>query len=309
MGRIVGMVVVLSAVFASPVCAEWIELYDMLMQHTFKIEGNSTTPGKKTYGTVFLVGRPDTDSTKGQGHAVMVTAAHVFYNITGNKAKVYFRKKESTNHYSRVGIDIPIRQGEKPLWVEHPEVDVAAMYISVPDFVATQAKEIPVPSTTLFASDVTFELHNIHPGEELLCLGFPYGTEANKMGFPILRSGKIASFPLIPAKEIKSFLFDFEVFGGNSGGPVFLMDSQRRYGRKIKNEIIQYIVGLVSLEKYGVGMIVKPSKFMRHKSRIEIEETRERLGLAIVIPSAFIQETIEMLEKPPIEKNSIQHLN
>ena len=278
--------------------AEWQELSEILIHYTYKIEGASAIPGKNTCGTIFLVGKPFPGNTNDEGQTVMVTAAHVLNDIVAEKATVIFRKHERANKYSRIAIDIPIRNSEKkPLWVQHPEVDVAAMYINVPPFIPAQAKDVPVPSTVFFATDKTFDRYKIHSGEKLFCLGFPYGAEANAMGFPILRSGTIASFPLTPAKDLKSFLFDFEVFGGNSGGPVLFMDAQRRYGLKFSTDIIQFIVGLVSEEKYGIEQTLKPIEVSRTRSRYEIEETKERLGLAIVIPAVFIQETIDLLDK------------
>ncbi len=301
--RIFFHVVAVSALLYSSSAAEWTELSDTLIQHTFKIEGPSTTQGKNTVGTVFIVSKIPTGATNFQARTVLITAAHVLNDIVGDNATIYFRRYEGSNRYSRVPTNIVIRSVGKPLWIQHPEVDVAAMYVSVPPFVSAQTKSVPVPGTEFFADDETYDRYKIHTGEELLCLGFPYGAEANSMGFSILRSGRIASFPLTPAKQLKSFLFDFEVFGGNSGGPVFLMDAQRRYGTTISRDIIQFIVGLVSEEQYGIERIVKPIENSRGKTRVEIEETRERLGLAIVIPAVFIRETIDMLDKSPTTKN------
>ncbi|MBP8305097.1 MAG: hypothetical protein KBE04_13335 [Phycisphaerae bacterium] len=150
----------------------------------------------------------------------------------------------------------------------------------------------------MLATDDRIAEWEIHPGDELLCLGFPYGLEANPAGFPILRSGKIASFPIIPSKETKSFLYDFEVFWGNSGGPVYFVDRDRHFGGTLHTGRTVYsIIGLVSQEQYGIDRRVTPLEETRARKRIEVEETRERLGLAIVIPSYFIKEAIGLLEK------------
>lgn len=135
---------------------------------------------------------------------------------------------------------------EKQLWTKHPTADVAAMYIRLIDGVLST-----VLPTTLLAEDAVLEEYGLHPGDELNFLGYPLGAEGNAFGFPILRSGKIASYPLLPTKETGSFLMDFQIFGGNSGGPVYLV--QAGGTRLIKGTTrlginFQAIVGIVSQE-------------------------------------------------------------
>jgi S1-C subfamily serine protease len=103
------------------------------------------------------------------------------------------------------------------------------MYVRLPT-----TADIDFLPMTVLASDKELEELEIHPGDRLFSLGFPLGVEANEAGFPILRSGNIASFPLLPTSKTKTFLFDFAVFGGNSGGPVYFEDVNRRYRSSIK---------------------------------------------------------------------------
>jgi hypothetical protein len=150
--------------------------------------------------------------------------------------------------------------------------------------------------TTSLADDAMMEKYEIHPGDELLCLGFPRGAEANVFGFPILRSGRIASYPLTPAKDIKSFLYDFEVFEGNSGGPVYFVDRNRVYGGTSHlGETNQFMAGIVTEQKYAVSHSIKPIETKPESIRYEVEERRERLSLAVVVPAYFIQETLRLL--------------
>jgi len=172
------------------------------------------------------------------------------------------------------------------------------MKVSLPAFVSKQAEETPLLSTALLADDATMEKFEIHLGDQLLCLGYPLGAEANASGFSILRSGRIASFPLTPAKDIKSFLFDFEIFEGNSGGPVYFVDKSRSYGGSTRlGETIQFVAGVVTEEKYHVQRSVKPLEISRERVRYEIDEKRERLRLAVVVPAHFVKETLDLLDK------------
>ncbi len=261
------------------------ELNTILMRSTYKIEGISKErEGALTTGTVFMLGRPSRIDSK-YLYFVLVTATHVLDGIKGDKATLYLRKKID-NSYEKIPTEIPIRKENKDLWVRHSEVDVSAMYVHLPKDI-----DISLLSINFLADDGVFKDVELHPGDELLCLGYPFSMEANQAGFPILRSGKIASFPILPTKEVKSFLYDFEVFGRNSGGPVYFIQTGRFYRGEIhvyqKN---QFIVGLVSEERIIVEKNVMTDEY---------REKQRPLKLAVVIPASFIKETIELL--PSIE--------
>ena len=249
------------------------ELNTILMNSTFKIEGS----GK--IGTVFIIGKPFfNDSTR--AFFVLVTANHVLNDIKTDNAILYLRK-EVNKKFIKFPYTLKIRKKGKPLWIKHSEVDVAAMYVSLPEDIS-----INLLPTFFLANDSLISAYEIHPGDELLCLGFPYGAEANDAGFPILRSGKISSYPITPTKEIKSFLFDFQIFGGNSGGPVYFVGLNRRYKGVIHIGEVRFIIGLVSEEVVLEEQV---------KSLDEISFRKHPLSLAKVIPATFIIETIDLL--------------
>jgi hypothetical protein len=249
-----------------------IELNTVLMNSTFRIEGSGKT------GTVFIIGKPSTkDSLK--AFFVLVTANHVLNDIKTDNATLFLRKEVNKRFY-KMPTTIKIRNNGIPLWVKHPEADVAAMYVSLPKDLS-----ISLLPTFFLANDSLITEFEIHPGDELLCLGFPYGAEANDAGFPILRSGKISSYPITPTKEIKSFLFDFQVFGGNSGGPVYFIGLNRSYKGGVLGEV-RFIIGLVSEELVVEEQVI---------SMDEISLKKHPLSLAKVIPSTFIKETIDLL--------------
>src|SRR5690606_27100190 len=118
---------------------------------------------------------------------------------------------------------IPIRSADgDQLWTEHPTRDVAAISITAPPAFAKAA--IPID---YLAGDDTFTEKQVGAGDEMMALGFPRGLAANQAGFPILRAGRVASYPIAPAAIFPTFLLDFTVFPGNSGGPVFVSGGLR----------------------------------------------------------------------------------
>jgi hypothetical protein len=122
-----------------------------------------------------------------------------------------------------------------------PSADVAVMFVELPS--NANLKGIVTPNW--FADDSILTDLEVHPGDELYSLGFPLNFEANSLGFPVLRSGKLASSPIVPLKT-SDILFDFRVFGGNSGGPVYFAFINRFYKESTQFGVNQKILGLVS---------------------------------------------------------------
>ena len=249
------------------------EFNTLLFQSTFKLEGPAEPRGV-TLGTVFLMSRPIPDSAKFR--TVLITARHVLEGIRGDTAVLNLRRRTASG-WERVRYLTKIRDAGQPLWVSPNDVDVAVMYITLP-----QSIQIPIISTSLLADDEMLSQFEVNPGEELSCLGYPYGAESNAAGFAILRSGKIASYPLLPTKSTQKFLFDFPIFPGNSGGPVYLSSNNRTYGGRMHTgETVHFIVGLVTQQ---VVENLTPEK--------------ERLSLASVIHASLIREAVAMLPEP-----------
>jgi hypothetical protein len=257
-----------------------LDVSTILMRSTFKIQGEGSL------GTVFIMGEP-TANKPDKHYYVLITAAHVLEKIKGDVAILHLRK-QTEDKFARFLYPLQIKNKGIPLWTQHPDVDVAAMRVRLPRDV-----DMRLISTKLLGTDKMLEEFQAHPGDQLLVLGFPYGAEANEAGFPILRSGRIASYPLTPTKTTKTFLLDFEVFQGNSGGPVLFYSENRFYGGGTHIGTVQFILGLVSEEKAVTERV---------KTLNETVERKHRLALAVIAHSSFIVELIKML--PPIPKEN-----
>jgi len=250
------------------------------MESTFKIEGTGVQGA--TLGTGFIMGRPFPNQPS-KARYVLITAAHVLEEMQGDSASLHLHTRAGNGSWVRTIIPLPIRNNNQRLWTKHPDADVAVMYIRLPN------NSIPLLPTELLADDKALSEFEIHPGDELQCLGYPLGMEANGEGFPVLRSGKIASYPLLPGDRLKTFLFDFRVFKGNSGGPVYFVQSTRTYGGATHMETIHFIIGLVSQE----------SLVQQHISGPYSEEMRQfQLGLAVVVHASLIKQAINLLPSP-----------
>jgi hypothetical protein len=256
------------------------DINTILMKSTYRIVGEN---GK--VGTVFILAKP---VSTGGNYNVLVTAAHVLEDMTGDSAIIFLRRKEG-DKYIKTPYLYQIRQDGRPLWVKHLNADVAAMFIYLPKDI-----DIYLATTELLATDDILEQYEIYPGRELKVLGFPFSFECNTSGFPVLRTGSIASFPLLPTREQKTFLMDFRVFEGNSGGPVYFHDTnwhKRGSGAITAPVEVQMILGLVSEQKV-----------ITETTRSYMQESKQKyqLSIAVVVHAALIKETINLLPLKPV---------
>jgi S1-C subfamily serine protease len=247
------------------------DLSAQLMQATVQLE-QPLGDGTRTVGTGFLITETTPD---GKPHTILVTANHVFDKMPGANARVGYRiaNDDGSWNYSPQSLKIRDAKGHA-LWTHHPSRDVAAIAITAPEAFAKAA----IPEDYLAADD-TFSRYQVGAGDQMMTLGFPRGLAANSAGFPILRAGRVASYPIAPAKIFPTFLLDFSVFPGNSGGPVFMsgparhaMDANGQGGQDV-----EFIAGLLTQQ---------------------VELNSERLDIGIVTNARFIRETIGLIKDP-----------
>ena len=224
--------------------------------------------GKRIVGTGFLIDDPKPDGTP---RTVLITAGHVFGNMSGATARIGYRFQGPDGTWRYSAQPLAIRQGASQLWVRNAGQDIAAIAIEAPPEFAKAA----IPLAWL-ADDATLVQQGVGPGDEMFVLGFPEGFASNTDGFPILRVGRVASYPLTPTKEFQSFLLDFRVFSGNSGGPVFMTPAVRR--RPGAPDPAQPLVAGIVTSQTVVG--------------------EERLELGIVVDAGYIKDTLKLLDEP-----------
>jgi hypothetical protein len=259
-------------VVCGPLAARGDDFHTDMMRATVKLKHDKST----ATGFVLYQSRPE---DKGGDRSVLVTAAHVLEKTPADETTVIFRRCEAEGVYKKEPVPLPIRKEGRPLWTRHPTEDVAVLVIVPPE-----KADLSVVPVDLLASDELLRRHTIHPGQAVFCLGYPHRTEANQAGFPILRFGPIASFPLIPAAVNKTFMLSMNTFEGDSGGPVYLSGVDG--GNDEKPGDVRLILGLM----HGQHFVDEEMVMLYGNSKV-----RHRLGLGIVVQSAFIRETLALL--------------
>jgi len=227
-----------------PIVEERLDLGTVLMESTFKLQG--TTQGDSLlFGTAFVFHLPCGEDENG---GILITSAHLLDSLATDRAMLGLRKRRWDGTWEERPWWIDIRSGGRSLWVRHKEADVAALCIPLP-----RHTEIPLRSVELLADAETFQRFEIHPGDELLCLGYSSQNGIHGPGgFSILRGGRIASYPLAPVERQETFKYDVEIFRGYSGGPVYFDQAGRVYGGVAHpGEQIQFIAGLLSRQWFA----------------------------------------------------------
>lgn len=224
---------------------------------------------KRTVGAGFLISAPRPD---GSPRTVLVTAAHVFNQMPDREARVGWRTAQFDGGWRFTPEPLVIRDDAgAPLWTKHPERDIAVIEVVAPEIFARAA----IPLGWL-ADAETFRTWQVGPGDELMALGYPHGLSSNTAGFPILRLGRVASWPLTPIEAFPTFLLDFAVAPGNSGGPVFWTPSaRRRPDAPVPDH--PFIAGVLVQEVQGDG---------------------DDLDLGVVAHAEYVREAIALLDAP-----------
>jgi hypothetical protein len=255
-----------------------------LMQSTFEVSGPKDA-NSATSGTVFLLGNPIPNTTN-KFKMVLITANHVLTEIVGQYAALWLRERDASGNWVSVQTRIKIRDGDRRLWTEASDADVAVAYLRMPLNFADQI--VPI---SLLADDKTLTDFRMAPGVELNCLGYPYGAASNDIGFPILRGGTIASYPLTPTDRFKTFMFDFRVLPGNSGGPVYFAQQTFRGSAAIVGAA-QFIVGLITQQEFAayhenaplsLGVVVQATAIMKAIAQLPAPESQEATATALEV--------------------------
>ena len=214
---------------------------------------------------VALDKRPDGEAPR----HILITAAHVFDEIKGIDCKVVMRTVAADGKFTRREVTVALRSGEKRLWTRHTDMDVALIAFDPPAGVDLKPFAYRRVADAKWAAD-----GKVAVGQDVLIPCFPAQLEANPAGWPVLRKGSIATHPLSPLSAAKTMMIDYSNFGGDSGAPVVITSADG-----------PVVVGLVS------GM---QRQTVRVTTPFEDRTTHTPLGLAIVVQSPFIRETVEL---------------
>jgi hypothetical protein len=235
---------------------------------TYRLENS------KTSATGFVISRPR-PGTKQKADVVLVTAAHVFQTMSGDEATIVLREHANDGPWVARPATLRIRDKDKPLWLQHPTQDVAVLPLPV----ELNVTSIPV---SLLATQHDWDTNPPEPGSTIRAVGYPHASvfKPSPAGFPLVRIGCIASYPVAPGPSNPTFLVDYNTFEGDSGGPLY-------YEPSTPGESLLKIAGLVQ----GQHFLDERYQLVYASGLV-----KKQLGLAIVVSSLSIIETLTQLE-------------
>ena len=253
-------------VFTAVGLAEQSNPIERAVAATFRITNGRTS------ATAFLVALEPAEEDEGTSTTVLVTAAHCLEQMPEAATTLVLRERNDDATYARKETSIALREGDKPLWVRHPDLDIAALLVELPEETAAR------PVCFGQVADASWALEGkLHVGSDVFIPGYPATLEGNEAGWPVLRRGTVATHPLAPVQSAQRMFVNAPTFGGDSGAPVVLIDDNRAV-----------VVGIVT------GMQRQTS---RSRTPFEERVSHMPLALAITLQAPFIRETIELLGK------------
>lgn len=150
----------------------------------------------------------------------LVTAKHVFHdpdkNWTPESVQIRFAWSEDKPVDEDLGITLPIRDKDGPLWIEDKsgKVDLAAIPLKIAAKEAGREKIRGIPIENFAAAEDVFE------GARVMVFGYPAAIGLEFWTKALVRGGVIAWVnPRDPLGE--PLLIDASILPGSSGGPVF----------------------------------------------------------------------------------------
>ncbi len=247
------------------------------MQSTYLLIGKDGP--RSNLGTGFIVVKPLVDDHS-HGVGILITAAHVLAEMPTDSIAIIGHERTDKG-WAAVPINVKIREGKdhRPLWWRHPHEDVAALPLP-----RSPSMNRGLPATLLLEAG-SFGGTGLRTGDELRVLGFPLGRDSEPPGFALLRSGRVSSY-LGGTSQASTFLLDFPVFPGNSGGPVFLDQIGRGVNGGVALGHFQGIAGLVDKELVGTEQETGP---------YGVSTQPRPIGIAVVIRSSVIRELLEQM--------------
>ncbi len=195
--------------------------------------------GEKPKGTGFLVFVKDFGTT----FCYLVSAKHVVQPILMNSQtplEVRFTLKGGKR--AEV-ITFPTFKFQGKRWIEHsnPAVDLAIA--PLPIFDRIEELEVGVhlvdsPTSEFFASPGWIKKYKVGPGDQVFTLGLvPYLYSKNQPNLVLSRFGTVSLLLqkeiILPGGKQKVYFLDCQAFGGNSGGPVFVLIERSETGALI----------------------------------------------------------------------------
>jgi hypothetical protein len=265
--------------------------------------------GDKAEGTGFLIGVKEQERT----FCYFVTAKHVILPALKDIPVLHLRLNKKDESGAEV-VEFPMIGFNNKAWIEHdnPAVDLAVAPLAIFDKMQKyDVKMYTVDSATndLFVTQSFIQRFKIRPGDSVFMLGLvPYLFNKDGENLVMSRSGTISmvgtkELNLPGGKQIAHFL-DCAAFGGQSGGPAFVLLERNEDGALIAG----WRIGLL-----GVVTEFVPSPLRTAKVALTEEERKEAVipientGISKVVPVDYLVDLLFSQEQQEFRKEVVEN--
>ena len=244
----------------------------------------------KAEGTGFLIGVKEQDTT----FCYFVTAKHVMQPALQNVPGLRLRLNRKDGGGAEI-VEFPLIGFDSKAWIEdaNPAVDLAVAPLAIFEKIQrydVQMYVVDSATNDFFATQAFVERFKIRPGDSVFTLGLvPYLFTKESENIVMTRSGTISmigtkELPL-PGGKQKAHFLDCPAFGGQSGGPAFVVLERNEQGAMI----IGWRIALLGVVTEFVPSPLRAAEVQltgAEKQRILIP--MENTGISKVVPVDYL---------------------
>lgn len=250
--------------------------------------------GEKAEGTGFLLGVKDQETT----FFYFVTAKHVIKPALENSRTLRLRLNVRDSDKAEI-VDFPIFLFDGKPWIEHTNnaVDLAVSPLALADKIQrydVQMNTVDSPTNELFACDTFIKKYKVRPGDQAFTLGLvPYLFSKDTKNLVMARSGTISMVGVselpLPGGTQKAHFLDCAAFGGQSGGPAFVLLERTETGALIAGWRIALLGIVTEFVPSPLRMAeVTLAEQEKQKAMMPIENT----GISKVVPVDYLADIL-----------------
>jgi len=265
--------------------------------------------GEKAQGTGFLIWLKDYEST----FCYLVTAKHVIEPILSKSNTLLSLRFNLKEEDKAEIITFPTFEFDGVRWLQcnNQAVDIAVVPLMIFGKIQdleTGGKLISDPNDEFLATAEWIKKYKVGAGDDVFTLGLvPYLYSKDQINLVLSRFGKVSLLPqkeiAIPGGKQKAYFIDSQAFGGNSGGPVFVLIERNESG----GMIVGWRFALL-----GVVTQFVPSPLRMQK--VTVQDTAQQKGIQLientgitkVIPVDYLSDIIFSDEQKKFRKEIVE---
>lgn len=301
--RLIGYLCIISLLTAIPVFGGTFTIPDWVMKSCVFV-----MKGDKAEGTGFLIGVKEQEST----FCYFVTAKHVILPALTGTTILHLRLNKRDGSGAEI-VKFPMYRFNNKAWLEHdnPAVDLAIAPLAIFDKVQkynVQMYTVDSATNDIFATQSFINRFKIRPGDSAFTIGLvPYLFNKDGENLVMSRSGTISmvgtkELNLPGGKQIAHFL-DCAAFGGQSGGPAFVMLERNENGALI----VGWRIGLLGVVTEFVPSPLRSAKVvLTEEERKEAVIPIENTGISKVVPVDYLVEILFSKEQQEFREEIVE---